>query len=95
MPPCQLVYLVGLFQSTSLVRGTTDSYVPFDTGTIFQSTSLVRGTTHSFCFMYDFPLISIHVPRERDDHFSPFILYAAHISIHVPRERDDQNTYQH
>ena len=34
-------------------------------------------------------LISIHVPRERDDIKHPKSMIEMEISIHVPRERDD------
>ena len=56
----------------------------------FQSTSLVRGTTLIQKFLGMEKIISIHVPRERDDfqhHADSNALLC--ISIHVPRERDD------
>ena len=56
----------------------------------FQSTSLVRGTTKVRIKRARDPVISIHVPRERDDAPIASAKKAVHvISIHVPRERDD------
>ena len=56
------------FQSTSLVRGTTgDQRLQLRILNGFQSTSLVRGTTLKRNELRDRLLISIHVPRERDD----------------------------
>ena len=38
-------------------------------------------------------IISIHVPRERDDVFCGYNRKLAEISIHVPRERDDRMSF--
>ena len=58
----------SLFQSTSPVRGTTTATRRSTRSFRFQSTSPVRGTTLQAKYP-DFNLdISIHVPREGDDH---------------------------
>ena len=79
-----------LFQSTSLVRGTTAPPAHDPPGDAFQSTSLVRGTTHLLNKSSAGDVISIHVPRERDDEGGVPMWRRGEISIHVPRERDDQ-----
>ena len=56
----------------------------------FQSTSPVRGTTAGLQEVDQEIKISIHVPREGDDHAMIFSEDAPKlISIHVPREGDD------
>ena len=57
------------FQSTSPVRGTTANGAKVNTGFVtFQSTSPVRGTTQPYSTFCTDNTISIHVPREGDDH---------------------------
>ena len=60
-----------VFQSTSLLRGTTPRTLLSCISVIFQSTSLLRGTTwhkeDAFCLVE----ISIHVPLARDDIYRP------------------------
>ena len=55
----------------------------------FQSTSPVRGTTAGRDPGGEHGGISIHVPREGDDHWNRCVYEPNRISIHVPREGDD------
>ena len=55
------------FQSTSPVRGTTESQTSAIPRRLFQSTSPVRGTTNILKIAAFDAKISIHVPREGDD----------------------------
>ena len=81
------------FQSTSLVRGTTQTTHGIKPRALFQSTSLVRGTTALPHVSMEEIAISIHVPRERDDLRHGLLQVFIPISIHVPRERDDDGAY--
>ena len=57
------------FQSTSPARGTTGQYgTIWATESVFQSTSPARGTTPGTVLCGFLRIISIHVPREGDDH---------------------------
>ena len=80
---------LNTFQSTSLVRGTTPQSRKCINCWLFQSTSLVRGTTFCELLPIMWQVISIHVPRERDDRVRRLKDENFTISIHVPRERDD------
>ena len=68
------------FQSTSLVRGTTHKWqYTINSLLVFQSTSLVRGTTLLSFVLARCCVISIHVPRERDDELPNGLTYYGHL----------------